>query len=138
MISAKLNHSLFFTSFELLDAILSFEPASFCLLVIYRPPPAPNYVFFEEFKQLVGFVESSRKKQKLLIVGDLNIHLDDLADIFASRLSTLINELQIFQLIVVATHVAGHTLYLTLSFKSERFVSRPCVGQIFSDHHLVG
>ena len=44
------------------------------LVVIYRPPPAPNNQFFDDFADILECTASYSYPE--LIVSDLNLHLD--------------------------------------------------------------
>ena len=137
-ISTKLSPLFTTSSFEYLYASLISSSSIIRLLIIYRPPPAPTDLFFEEFEKLICHVSSSRRKPRLLIAGDFNIHLEDCRDRAATRFSSLVEALQLKQHVVGPTHLAGHTLDLILSFKSDRLVSRPYVESPFSDHFFIG
>lgn len=126
-----------YSTFELLDVVLSRAGSSFRLAIIYRPPPSPNALFFEELEDLIQSNGNSRRKQRLLIVGDLNIHVDDLNDPASQHLARLIDSLSLCQFVSDCTHLGGHTLDLVISDPRDPLVSRVEVGSLFSDHYAV-
>ena len=59
-------------------------------------------------------------------------------DRLAFWFSSLVENLPLKQHITGPTHRGGHTLDLILSYKIDRLVSRSYVGEVFSDHFLIG
>ena len=92
-------------------------------------------VFFEELTALLEVISTYRSE--LVIVGDFNIHVDDLHDVTASRFCDLLDAFGLVQHLRGSTHTRGHTLDLV--------ITRPmCVPTllvvdtpIFSDHALI-
>ena len=127
-----------FKSFEHLDVVLTHGSSSLRIIVVYRPPPAPAALFFSEFEELIGTVNATKKrKQRLLVVGDFNIHLNNLADVSSSRFAEQIDSLQLKQFVSGPTHKDHNTLDLVLGFRSDRLVTRVKVGEFFSDHNVI-
>lgn len=85
---------------------------SFICAVVYRPPKFVKD-FISEFADLLGSVVL--RYDRILIVGDFNIHLCCKDDSLVKDFLTLINSFNLTQWVSDPTHTKGHTLDLVLS-----------------------
>ena len=72
-----------YSHFEHMDCMVSLNGVNFRLAVIYRPPPSrenklKNIVFFDEWSSFLS--EYVTLPGEILIVGDLNFHIDNPTD----------------------------------------------------------
>ena len=86
--------------------------------------------FFAEFADYVETILLSN--EQLLILGDLNIHIDVAGD------SDFFESVGLQQHVEQYTHVQGHTLDLVISRRSDNIIEdSPCVDRFLSDHGTV-
>ena len=102
---------LSFSSFELSLFELRRSDPVLCA-VIYRPPKY-NKDFIEDFSEFLGGVLS--KYDKLLIVGDLNVHVCCISKPLAKDFLDVLDSFNLTQHITEPTHELGHTLDLVIS-----------------------
>ena len=93
-------------------------------------------VFFTEISE---YLESAvLSKENLLILRDLNIHVDNIRDSDAMKFSDLLESFSLKQHVTEPTHKDGHTLDLIVTRRSDRILSaRPKVDCYLSDHASV-
>ena len=112
-----------------------------CVVVIYRMPysaehPVSSIVFFAEFSDSMESVVTST--EKLVILGDFNIHVDVPSDVNARKLLDFFECLGLEQHVSRPTHILGHTLDLIISRKCQFFIDGcSSVDCLFSDHFSV-
>ena len=70
VVSKTINRNI--SSFESCEIVFSMGPKCLTLFVVYRPHP--SRLFFEEFAEVVQ--DLAMAKGDLLVVGDLNVHVD--------------------------------------------------------------
>ena len=120
------------TSFENLQ--IKFNTGSRCLdlVTMYRPP---RTMFFDEF---TPFLEDKvTSSGDLLLVGDLNIHLDIKEDNETRKFNDLLDSCNISQHVDKPTHIHGHTLDVIMSRDADNIIQQVQVGDMISDHHLL-
>ncbi len=100
-----------FTTFEYL-AIEIIE--SKCLVVIVYRPPKQNSGFISEFFELLTLCVTSY--DKILIVGDFNIHVDNKSDRKAVEFVAVLHSFSFTQHVNGPTHNKEHTLDLIISY----------------------
>jgi hypothetical protein len=127
-------------SFECLHLLVSLRSScqNFRLLIIYRPPKQDReqvQAFMSEFGLLLEGIVSSR--EKLVIVGDFNFHVDSPLNPSACSFLDLIDSFGLVQLVNVATHDKGHTLDLVLTRASDDLISEVSLAGLFSDHFAI-
>ena len=76
-------------------------------------------------------------KGDLVIVGDLNLHLDIQEDPDTQRFIDITEPLGLKQDVVGPTHIGGHTLDVVISRESDRLVQDVRVLNKISDHWLI-
>jgi hypothetical protein len=130
-------------SFEFLNLSIMYRLRRVRLLVVYRPPASSTTVFMTEFQAVLEIL--STLPEKVIIVGDFNIHVDVPSDKLAVTFLELIETFGFSQLVKTSTHSRkkkaidqGHTLDLVLARQlDDEFVRSVQVGDFVSDHRLV-
>ena len=74
---------------------------------------------------------------RLVILGDLNFHVDNASDSNAKKFLDLLDLLNFSQHVTSITHKAGHTLDLVITRDSEAVIDNVTVSDLLSDHALV-
>jgi hypothetical protein len=105
-----------FKSFEILFTELASatSTAKSCKLriaIIYRPPCSKTSIFLSEFETLLSNLNDF---DDTVIVGDLNIHVDDTSNPVACSFKNIYEQYSWSQVIQEPTHDSGHTLDLML------------------------
>ncbi|XP_030839545.1 uncharacterized protein LOC115923269 [Strongylocentrotus purpuratus] len=122
----SVNREFTFKSFEHIDLMLrSSGSTDLRLVVIYRPPSSARKretlsTFFNELSTLVEVLCINH--QRLLIVGDFNVHVDDPNNVDAQRFLSLLDVANLHNHIKSPTHSSGHTLDLVISRDSDDLV----------------
>ena len=118
-----------FSSFELSLFELRRSDPVLCA-VIYRPPNY-NKDFIEEFSEFLAGVLI--KYNKLLMVGDLNVHVCCMSKPLAKDFLEVLDSFNLIQHVTEPTHELGHTLDLVISLglTISNIQVRPPIG---SDH----
>lgn len=120
-----------YESFEYIDVSLTIGPRDkISLIVIYRPGGS-KVDFRKEFK---GFLDSVKRRENLMIVGDFNLPHEDNVD---RKFMKIIQSHGLEQHVKDPTHVDGGILDLILSRPSDSLVKNVQVGDYFSDHKFV-
>lgn len=129
-----------FKTFDYLDICLTAGKQTVRVLVVYRPCPTKSNKltsreFFEDFP---GFVaELSSKVSNILIIGDLNFHMDVPSNAETKRISQVLEPLGFSQMVIEPTHARGHTLDVVWT-KTPKLVKDLSVENLMmSDHFLV-
>ena len=127
-----------FKSFELLITELCFHENHYLLVVVYRPPKIPDVpldLFFEEFSNFIEDIITS--PDKLLILGDFNLHMDKQTSIPATTFASILDMFGLVQHVSFPTHSANHLLDLVITRESESFISDISSGFQISDHYSI-
>ena len=146
MISHKLQHSALICNINLKPKIInlkittSFEylyvkpntKSPFIVLVIYRPLQANSSLFIDEFTELLS--EMATLKKPLIILGELNIHVNKCTNT-SSEIFSILDLFELKQYVTEPTHNLGNTLDLVISnLKVDNVTnSDPAI----SDHYLI-
>ncbi len=88
------------------------SPVMFVLATVYRPP-GHHTDFIKEFGDFLS--ELVLAADKVLIVGDFNIHVDNEKDALGSAFIDILNSIGVRQHVSGPTHSRNHTLDLMLS-----------------------
>ena len=128
-------------SYEFSEWIVKSGGYSIRIAIFYRPPyserhPVTTNVFVTE---LPDYLESLLLcKERLLITGDFNIHVDDCSNPDTQKFLDLLDSFDLQQHVKQPTHRDGHTLDLSITRKSETLVEdEPTVDLFISDHATV-
>ena len=130
-----------FNTFELLEVtcVLSNKPVH--IYVVYRPPPnnkngLKSSDFFDEFTSFASAIAASH--HDVLIVGDINLHLDKKENKDACEFITILDSYELEQHVNEPTHTLGHILDVVISKKHSQLVESVSVSdQGISDHFVV-
>ena len=106
------------SSFEFSKRLVTSCSNRLSVVINYRVPycaenPLSTNAFFAEFSDNMESIILAA--EKLVIVGDFNIHVDVAGDRDASKLQDLFDSLSVPQHAKGTTHIHGHTLDLILT-----------------------
>ena len=140
VVSKSDNTDRHFTSFEYCSIVFTCRSKCFTVVIIYRPyPSAKNQLttgmFLDEFSQFMQ--DLTIAKGDLVVVGDLNLHLDIHIDPGTQKFGELMTTLGLEQSVTRPTHRCGHTLDVVISRKNDNLVENTHVLDLISDHALV-
>ena len=123
--------------FEFLAVMLTLGGQRILSIVLYRPGSRPlTDAFLEDFSKFLELliVQSCH----ILILGDINIHLDVPDDGMTVKFGTIMECFGMKQHINQPTHKAGHTLDILITKSSMPPPSRMVINPpTFSDHSLI-
>ena len=108
------------------------------IIAVYRPPYSQGHAitsstFFEEFSSfLEGIVMCP---EILLIAGDLNFHLDDLADDDSMKFIEVLETFGLIQHVMVPTHVSNHILDIIVTRSSSDIIISEIQASLFLFDH---
>ena len=127
-----------YNSFESLVLSLSHpnwktvQPVQF--VVVYRAP-SPYSEFLTEFSEFLSSLVL--KADKIIIVGDFNIHVDVDSDSLSNAFTSLLDSIGFSQCVHEPTHCFNHTLDLVLAYgvQTEQLTVHP-QNTLLSDHQL--
>jgi hypothetical protein len=125
-----------YKSFELLPLFIFNPPITTLLLVVYRPGSKPPTVdFIEEFGDLL---ERTSSYNQCIIVGDVNLHLDDPKAPQVGSFLLLLDNFDLTERVREPTHKLGHQLDVFIT-RSNQPVSAMTVYPplLLSDHSLI-
>ena len=92
--------------------------------------------YLKEFADLMKSVILS--KERLLVLGDFNIHVDVANDFDAVKFIDVLESVGLEQHVTEPTHIFGHRLYLFITRRTETLVgSGPRSCRYLSDHSVV-
>ncbi len=111
------------------------SPVTFVLATVYRPP-GHHTDFIKEFADFLS--ELVLAADRVLIVGDFNIHVDNEKDALGSAFIDILNSIGVRQHVSGPTHSRNHTLDLILSHGIDvNGVEILQQSDDISDHYLV-
>jgi len=118
------------STFEFLCGHASTNTGQFVLLAVYRPGSrAPSEQFLDELS--AAFERHAAFGCPIVVCDDFNIHVDNTDDIYAVRLSELLQSFGCVQHVVKPTHSAGHRLELVIT-RSDTSISALRVSDMVS------
>ena len=131
----KLHTPITPTTFEVLECSVDSSPKPIHLICLYRSPSTSKSLFLDELDDLVSarYIQSSN----LVLLGDVNIHMEDLSNTSTNRLHEILTALQLEQLLHHPTHGRGHTVDIVMSGPSSQISSLTVHSITISDHALV-
>ena len=115
-----------FSTFEHIDSDLTINKTSVRFSVVYRPPPSKknglstNKFLEQEWPLFLSKFATSDKP--IIIVGDLNFHLDKPLDRDTMNFTSCLETFGLKQHVTGPTHVAGHTLDVTITRDTDNIV----------------
>jgi exonuclease III len=131
-----------FASFEIVQILIqSPGNTSLSMSLLYRPPPSKkNQLSFSRFcEDISDFLDTwILDKNRLLLSGDFNFHVDDVDNKEATHFLKLMESYGLSQHVSAPTHNRGHTLDLVFTRELDPLVSKPYTHDtLTSDHHWV-
>ena len=116
-------------------SLAAIPPLPFYLIILYRPP-GPYTSFLEEFSNFLS--DLITRTDNILIIGDFNIHLNNVTNPLSKAFSSLIDTLGFTQFVHEKTHCDGNTLDLVLArgmtISNLEVLAYP---PALSDHYLI-
>ena len=91
-------------------------------------------MFWEQFTDLL---ESYVACDRLLVVGDLNVHFNNPSDPCTAALNAVLGNLSLEQLVNVPTHRRGHTLDWLITNRVTDVLDLTVVDMLLSDHFVI-
>ena len=125
-------------SFEFISVMLTLKGVKTIAVAVYRPgSERMSDQFLEEFSLMLE--ELIVYSCHILIVGDVNIHLDTVDDNWTMKFNTIMDCFGLVQNISTPTHKAGHTLDVVVTKSSGQLFSVKCDVHVpsVSDHSLI-
>ena len=114
---------------------------TFTVVAIYHPPStcqdSTDATFIDQFTDLLTTLQT--KYNKIIMLGDISMHMDDPNNQNACMLQDSINAFDLTLHIKISTHNKGHTLDIIIITKSTGFnnVDEIIPGPYISDHRLL-
>ena len=111
------------------------------VVAIYHPPfscqNSTDPIFIDQLTDLLTTPQT--KYSNIIILGDINMHMDDPSNQNACILQVSINTFDLTQHVKIPTHNKGHTLDVIVTTKGTRFnnVGDIIHGPSISDHRLL-
>jgi Endonuclease-reverse transcriptase len=125
-----------YDSFEHLGVYAQSCGLNLLVIVIYRPGSENiTNTFFDDFADLLERV--AKHASPLLIVGDVNVHLDDETDSSTIKFQHLLAAHGLGQRVHVATHSGGHTLDVVITRDETQINLLHVDPPILSDHSFI-
>ena len=117
------------------------------LAVLYRPPPTrENGLYTSVFLEPMFLAKYATIDKNIIIVDDLNIHIDIPTDRDSTKFSSTLESSGMRQLVNEPTHVCGHTLGVVITKDTDTIVTDVAVtdqalsdntGKVSRDHFAV-
>ena len=102
-------------------------------VTVYRPPKSRS-TFLDDFSEFLAIIHSNY--DTVLIVGDFNIHVDNINNPRARSFSSLLESMDFTQHVNVPTHKRGHTLDLVIT-KGLNTKITSVRDPLLSDHYCI-
>ena len=123
-----------FSSFENLSVTIELQNQRYCLVCVYRTGSKRG--FFEECQDFL--TEKCLLPEKLLIVGDFNLHMNDNTDSNVKQFENILHTLNLVQMIKEPTHEKGNILDLLIIRANDSTISSPeVIHESMSDHCII-
>ena len=125
-----------YTAFEFLSVYVQGSGTNTLVIVIYRPGSTHvTDAFFDEFTNLL---ERTGSYRSIVILGDINIHLDIISDSNTVKFNNLLSTFGLCQHVTTATHKGNHILDVLVT-RSDTVVKsvRVSLPMLLSDHSFI-
>ena len=124
-----------YESFEHVAVFLHGSGLKSLFIVIYRPGSSPpSSKFLDEFTDLLDHTE---RYSNIIIMGDINVHLDASTDTIATQFSSLLSAHNLVQVVQSPTHTAGHTLDVVIVRSELQVAAINVHPPVLSDHSMI-
>ena len=126
-----------YTSFEHMEVLMRTSNDCVRLCVMYHPPSNSVADFMEDFLDFID--HHTTTSGRLLVVGDLNLHLDNEKDRNASAFRDLMHSLNLYQHVHEPTHDRGLILDVVVTSTDDSSLIEGLSVLPFarSDHHIL-
>ena len=124
-----------YKTFEHVSAFLRCPAFSTLTVVIYRPGSVHASDSF--FDDLSDMLEHTSTYANLLIIGDINLHLDNTTDALTCKFRHLLAVHSLTQHVSVPTHNLGHTLDVVITRDEQTLESVTVDPPMLSDHSQI-
>ena len=125
-----------YNTFEFVSAYVTGSGLTILVIVIYRPGSAAvSDKFYDEFSDLLE--RASTYASSLIIIGDLNIHLDIASDSATIKFLDVLDQHSLVQHVTGATHRAGHCLDVLITNRELSVRSVEISPPMLSDHSCI-
>ena len=106
------------------------------ILIIYR---IPSTSILESCNELAMFIKGNitTLRGNLMLIGDLNIHMDDKTDPGTVTFTNFLDSLGLVNHTKFPTHVSGHTLDLIFTQEDSNDILTVARGHMLSNHHFI-
>ena len=131
------------STFELCLWKVRVKHTDFILAAIYRPPYSAKHkktvsMFITEFNDVLTDILATHNNDRLILVGDFNIHMDNPNNSDTIAFNDLLNLFDCVQYVKCQTHEAGHILDLVITpSKTSLEISSPMIDTYLSDHAII-
>jgi Reverse transcriptase (RNA-dependent DNA polymerase)/Endonuclease-reverse transcriptase len=126
----------FSSTFEAVAAYVHRAGFNAVVVVLYRPGSCSvTNAFFDDFSDLLERL--STYSAPLMILGDFNIHMDDVVDLHAGKLLDILANHSLHQHVNSSTHRQGHILDLIITREIQHLQVLPIDPPMLSDHSPV-
>ena len=134
-------HELNFKSFEAIQLCLNMSNTNISIVCVYRPTKSKKNkcTDSEYFDELGVLIDTQCVEHKnVILVGDLNIHYDDVSESLTRKTKALLSDHDLHQLVKEPTHEKGHTLDLIIGPINDSIIRSHTVhDKHISDHKLI-
>ena len=115
---------------------LSISSKELIVFGIYHPPEPISTIFIDQMADVV--VDLVSRYRNIIVLGDLNIHVNDVSNSDANYLIDAMSTLGFIQHVMTATHRLGNTLDVVFSSENSSVkVLQTVVSDMLSDHRFV-
>ena len=127
-----------YSSFEHATWNIQIGPIVYTIIAIYHPPQGTdpkvsNANFLDQLTNLLSHVIP--KHRDIIIMGDFNIHINNLEDRDAQILNDTLKAFNLRQHINIPTHNLGHTIDLIIT--PNNYTGSLVPGSYISDHRMI-
>lgn len=122
-----------YPSFEHAVYKVKLPRGTYTLMVVYRPFESTVLEFTKDFSTLLEI----HLLEKLLIVGDFNVHVNIPEDKDATKLLSLLRQFGLHQHVNKPTHTSGNTLDLVITHGHDDYIRNVRPHSLISDHWSV-
>src|SRR5579872_1284896 len=114
---------------------LTFASRSYPFLTVYRPPCSSKPHFLSDFSLLLEDIATS--PADFFILGDFNLHMDNLADHYSTAFNSLLETFDLKQHVSQPTHSSGHILDLLITKSTSTVSDCAIMNPFVSDHSAI-
>ncbi len=138
-----------FIQFESMMCTINIDKHTVCICAVYRPPPTTQNglttsAFLSEWSQFMS--ELTVDSAELIILGDVNIHMDDTSNYNTCKFTESLQTTGLKQHINEPTHYKGHTIDVLISRDDSQLLDDITVtdigladnnGKVINDHYAI-